>query len=73
MIAYCSCYQSSCYHEYSKVCQDFVEAVKEIRPEVMKKSKIHLLLHLTDNICEFGPTSAYNTERYEGMIFQILT
>lgn len=28
------------------------------------KVKIHLLLHLVDNMVDFGPTSAFNTERY---------
>ncbi len=32
-------------------------------PEVSKKLKIHLFLHLTDNMMDFGPTSSFNTER----------
>ena len=33
-------------------------------PVLGKKLKIHLILHLSDNIIEFGPTSSFNTERY---------
>lgn len=64
MIAYCRLYRFADYEECKQICQAFVNAVEEIRPEVMKKSKIHLLLHLADDMSQFGPTSAYNTERY---------
>ena len=64
MISYCRLYQSDHYQECKDICQEFVDKVAEIHPEVMKKSKIHLLLHLADNLSEFGPTSGYNTERY---------
>ena len=30
---------------------------------MMRKPKVHLFLHLVDNLLDFGPTSAYNTER----------
>ena len=63
MIAYCRQYNPGDYEECVKICQDFVNAVKKLQPRVLNKSKIHLLLHLPDNLAEFGPTSAYNTER----------
>ena len=31
--------------------------------------KIHLLLHLIDNMVDFGPTSSFNTERYIKSIY----
>ena len=43
---------------------DFVASVKEHSPDLLAKVKIHLLLHLSDNMSDFGPTSAFNTERY---------
>ena len=45
------------------ICRDFIEAVKVAYPEMLKKPKVHLLLHLVDNMLDFGHTSAYNTER----------
>ena len=45
------------------VCVEFFEAVRVAFPDMLKKPKIHLLLHLVDNMIEFGPTSAFNTER----------
>ena len=38
-------------------------------PLSYKKVKIHLL-HLTDSIIDFGPTSAFNTERYKSFSVQ---
>ena len=34
-------------------------------PDFRRKVKIHILLHLVDCFVDFGPTSGYNTERYE--------
>lgn len=41
----------------------FLDCVQNAAPEMLKKMKIHLLLHLPDNILDFGPTANYNTER----------
>ena len=38
-------------------------AVKRCFPELMNKRKIHYLLHLVDNMSEFGPCSAFAAER----------
>lgn len=34
-------------------------------PVYSKRLKTHLVLHLVDNMTDFGPTECYNTERYE--------
>ncbi|XP_064387491.1 uncharacterized protein LOC135335837 [Halichondria panicea] len=34
-------------------------------PEMLKKQKVHLLLHLPESMKEFGPPSSFNTERCE--------
>ena len=49
--------------EVKSLCADFVSAVQQHAPEMLKKVKIHLILHLADDIRDFGPTSAFNTER----------
>ena len=61
-IAYCQSFSLSSKEEVQKICEKFVCAVKQHTPEFVNKVKIHLLLHLTDSICDFGPTSAFNTE-----------
>jgi len=40
-----------------------VDTVKDCQPELLQKVKIHLLLHLVDNMLDFGPCSSFNTER----------
>lgn len=46
------------------MCEEFVSLIKQHFPHLQKKVKIHLLLHLTGNMVDFGPTSSFNTERY---------
>ena len=57
----------------SGVCREFVEAVSQYQPDMLKKQKVHLLLHLVECMEQFGPTSAFNSERYgfETMIGKI--
>ena len=52
---------------YQQICQDFVSIIKQNSPELPKKVKIHLLLHLVQSMSDFGPTSAFNTERYNAV------
>ena len=43
-------------------------------PEYAKRLKIHLILHLVDNIIDFGPTMCFNTERLvTRLLFKYLT
>ena len=62
-IAYCQLFKLGKEEEYQSICEAFVQSIKEHSPELQKKAKIHLLLHLTENMFDFGPTSAFNTER----------
>ena len=63
MIAYCKPFTRSRLEEHTSICQEFVDTVNRLTPHVLKKSKVHLILHLPKNMQDFGPTSAYNTER----------
>ena len=63
-VAYCQIFSLSRRDECQRVCEEFVSSIKEHFPHLQKKVKIHLLLHLTDNMVDFGPTSSFNTERY---------
>lgn len=63
-VTYCQKFSLSSRDEYQRVCEGFVSSVKEHFPHLQKKVKIHRLLHLIDNIVDFGPTSSFNTERY---------
>ena len=46
------------------MCKDFVDSVTTAYPELSRKQKIHLFLHVVDSMKAFGPTSSYCTERY---------
>lgn len=62
-IAYCDLYEPSKDDEFSMICHDFVEAVHQYRAEMLKKQKVHLMLHLVKCINQFGPCSSFNSER----------
>lgn len=63
-MTYCQQCKLSGYNDYKRICETFVRATHDYCPELGKKIKIHLFLHLPDNMMDFGPTSSYNTERY---------
>ena len=46
------------------LCKDFIRVAKKDMPSLLQKPKIHLILHLSENLKEFGPVAVYNTERY---------
>ena len=63
-IAYCDYYAPSKAAEWKDICKDFVDNVHEYRPDMLKKQKVHLILHLAECMEQFGPTSSFNRERY---------
>lgn len=58
-------FDPSMANEWKDICKKFLQEVKENRPEMLKKQKVHLLLHLVECMEQFGPTSAFNSERFE--------
>lgn len=62
-IAYCDLFVKSKESTCKEICKQCVEKIYSIYPEFGRKVKIHLLLHLTDCMIQFGPTQGFNTER----------
>ena len=62
-MAYCDDFHPDNLTEATEICKEFVEAVKVYKPALLQKPKFHLLLHLPQNMLEFGPTCSFNTER----------
>ena len=56
-IAYCDHYDPSMFSELNCVCKEFFDT------NMLKKHKIHLILHLVECIEQLGPSSAFNSER----------
>lgn len=40
-----------------------VECMSAVHPELLQKQKFHMLLHLQDDMLNFGPPIGFNTER----------
>lgn len=47
----------------SSSCEDFVMNAKQYMPSLLQKSKVHLLLHLSTNVEDFGHAASFNSER----------
>ena len=54
------------------MCTQFVDTVSQCQPDMLRKQKVHMVLHLVDCMEEFGPTSALNSERYNTNIVKKL-
>lgn len=63
-IVYCLPFTPSKYDDYKDICEQFVTSVANYMPQFSKRLKVHLLLHLVDDMIQFGPASCFNTERY---------
>ena len=61
--AYCLPTDDNKLDEMSRSCHEFLDAAKLYDPTLLHKPKFHLLLHLPENMKEFGPTAAFNAER----------
>ncbi|KAL5517735.1 hypothetical protein EMCRGX_G003341 [Ephydatia muelleri] len=64
-MVYCQSFKPENIASYNAICLDFVRAVDLHAPELKGKLKIHLILHLPENMLMFGPASTFNTERCE--------
>lgn len=66
-IVYCLPLRTCARREYEELCQAFVDSARDHCPELLRKVKVHLILHLVDCMVAFGPCAAYNTERYNNV------
>ncbi len=62
-ITYCDQCVESREKDYQRVCKELVDTVRRNFPDLSKKLKIRLFLHLTDSMMDFGPTSSFITQK----------
>eukprot|EP00731_Ephydatia_muelleri_P006593 Em0003g841a len=67
-IAYSKFFAPSLSDEWRCLCQTFVNTVKQHMPHLLQKQKVHLMLHLVECMHDFGPTSAFNAERFNSKV-----
>ncbi|KAL5468894.1 hypothetical protein EMCRGX_G030040 [Ephydatia muelleri] len=61
-IAYCQPFDPEMVGSYESDCSSCVTAIQAHFPNLKRKLKVHLLLHLCESMLQFGPPLAYNTE-----------
>ena len=60
---YCLLLSAEKIDECRYLCEEFVKPTAQITPQYLHRLKTHLLLHLTDHLCDFGAANCYNTEK----------
>ena len=63
-VCFCEPFHQADTDEIQDLCQRFVSNVRLYKSSLLHKIKIHLHLHLSQNMKDFGPTSCFNTERF---------
>ncbi len=63
-MTYCLPLTHQLLDDLPSVLQEFVTTITRYSPEYSKRLKVHILLHLSDDMKQFGPASLFNTERY---------
>ena len=61
-VAYCEEFDPNNADNVRTICQAFVTSICDYNPEMLRKPKIHSILHLSDNMMDFGPTAVCNAE-----------
>ncbi|KAL5506819.1 hypothetical protein EMCRGX_G008563 [Ephydatia muelleri] len=64
-IAYAKSYNRHLKEQWKSVCQNFIDSVKVHFPNLLRRPKMHLILHLIECLEQYGPTSAFSAERCE--------
>lgn len=50
---------------WNQICADFVHSVRDFMPEMLRKQKVHYILHLVQCMQDYGPSSSFCTESPE--------
>ena len=66
-LAYKSCVDTDDRDKMNLAITDFLETVEVVHPELLRKPKLHMLLHFPDDIFNFGPAIGFATERFEAL------
>jgi len=56
-VAYCEEFDPNNADNVRTICQAFVTSICDYNPEMLRKPKIHSILHLSDDMMDFGPTA----------------
>ena len=63
-LAYTNHFEADLMDDMKELCQFCVDALHEAYPSLKEKIKIHLLLHLIEDMESFCPAVSFCTERY---------
>ena len=61
-IAYCDFFDPAEADTLHQTCVGFVRTVRDFMPSLLRKQKVHYILHLVESMENYGPTSAFGAE-----------
>eukprot|EP00731_Ephydatia_muelleri_P007878 Em0004g216a len=67
-IAYSSFFELSKAEAWHQICVDFVHSVRDFMPKMLRKQKVHYILHLVQCMQDYGPSSSFCAERPESTV-----
>ena len=62
-MSYKSRFDTRDHGKFATMTSSFLDSMEEVHPEIMRKPKLHTLLHLLDDMSNFGPAVGFATER----------
>ena len=71
-MAYCTPFILAEANDHRITCLNFVHLISDHLPEHSHKLKVHLLLHLVDNMVDYGCCSCFSTERWISMQLHVI-
>ena len=64
-IAYASHVDTRHYGRIMAITSSLLDSMEEVHPDIMRKPKLHTLVHLVNDMSNFGPAVGFATERFD--------
>ena len=64
-ISYASHVDTRDYGKIMAITSSLLDSMEEVHPDIMRKPKLHTLVHLMEDMSNFGPAVGFATERFD--------
>ena len=64
-ISYASHVDTRDYGKIMDIKSSLLDSLEEVHPDIMRKPKLHTLVHLMEDMSNFGPAVGFATERFD--------
>ena len=64
-IAYASRVNTRNHGKFVAITSSLLDSLEEVHPDIMRKPKLHTLVHLMEDMSNFGPAVGFAAERFD--------